>query len=461
MKHSKSDVRCKTTSLPKLRFDDQKLTSFAGLVIFQQLFFDLELKRRISRCFSHRTLSPIFSTTSIVILLIVNILLGYRRLRDVQYIKNDPLVLRLLGMRQMPGVSTISRQLQSLDDRSVEKIQRLVRTLVVDGLEREQFARVTLDFDGSVLGTCRLAEGVAIGFNRKKKGQRSYYPLYCTVAQTAQVLAMMHRSGNVHDSKGASPFIRECVETVRKALPQAKIETRMDAAFFSEAIIELLDELGVEYTISVPHQRYHSINEHIKQRCSWHPLNGEAHYFEKSLSLKSWSIPRHRFIFVRQCCKVQDKEPLQLDLFLPYDFNYQYKAVITNKSSRANNVITNHEGRGSQEGLFAELKSQAALSYIPCNTWNANKLYMLCNVIAHNLCKELQMRHRERERNTTSKRPAVWKFCQISTLRKRIIQRAGRLIQPEGQWTLSMAANDSVRDELMQYLPTHVLAGGA
>ena len=457
MKHSKSDVCCKTTCLPKLRFDDQKLTSFAGLVIFQQLIFDLQLKRRISRCFSHRGRSSIFTTTSIVLLLIVKIILGYRRLRDVQYIKNDPLVLRLLGLKQMPSVSTISRQLQSLDDRSIEKVQRLMRTLVVDRLERERLARVTLDFDGSVLGTCRLAEGIAIGFNRKKKGQRSYYPLYCTVAQTAQVLAMMHRSGNVHDSKGAIPFIRECVETVRKALPQATIETQMDAAFFSEAIIELLDELGVEYTISVPHQRYHSINDHIKQRCRWRPLNDEAHYFEKPLSLKSWSIPRHRFIFVRQCCKVQDKEPLQLDLFVPRDFNYQYKAIITNKLTSANNVIANHEGRGSQEGLFAELKSQATLSYIPCNTWNANKLYMLCNVMAHNLCKELQMRYQDRERNTTTKRPALWKFCQIGTLRKRIIQRAGRLLRPEGQWTLSMPCNDSVRDEIMQYLPAHVL----
>ena len=454
MKYTKSNVRSKMTSIPKLRFDDQKLTSFSGLVIFQPLFKELQLNSRFSRCFSHRKVSPIFSTTSIVFLLIVSIILGYRRLRDVQYIKDDPLVLRLLGMKRMPSVSTISRQLDSVDDRSVEKVQHLQRTLVVEGLKREQFARITLDFDGSVLGTCRQAEGVAIGFNRKKKGQRSYYPLYCTIAQAAQVLAVMHRSGNVHDSNGAIAFIRECVETVRSSMPQAHIETRMDAAFFSESIIKLLDDLEVEYTISVPHVRYHSINDHIKQRCRWRPMNDEAHYFEKKLSLKSWSIACHRFIFVRQRCKTQDKEPLQLDMFVPQDFNFQYKAVVTNKTSHPKNVTAYHEGRGSQEGLFAELKSQSALGYIPCNTWNANKLYMLCSVMAHNLTKELQMRHQDRDRNTTSKRSALWKFYQIGTLRKRIIQRAGRLIRPNGVWTLSMAANDAVQDEMMQYLPT-------
>ena len=192
MKHSKSAVRYKFSCLAQLRFDDQQLTSFSGLIIFQQLFSDLELRRKISRCFEHRTCSPIFSTSSIMLLLIVNVLLGYRRLRDVQYFNDDPIVLRVLGVRRMPAMSTISRQLEAIDDRSVDAIERVQQTLVIDALSREALPRVTLDFDGSILGTCRRAEGVAIGFNRKKKGQRSHYPLYCTVAQTAEVLAVHH-----------------------------------------------------------------------------------------------------------------------------------------------------------------------------------------------------------------------------------------------------------------------------
>jgi len=53
IKHSKSDVRCKFTGLPQLRFDDQQLSSFSGLVVFKQLINDLDLKRRLSRCFEH------------------------------------------------------------------------------------------------------------------------------------------------------------------------------------------------------------------------------------------------------------------------------------------------------------------------------------------------------------------------------------------------------------------------
>ena len=141
----------------------------------------------------------------------MSILLGYKRLRDVQFFKNDPVVLRLLGLTRMPTVSTISRQLSTVDDRSIRGIERLQQNMIIDALTREQLATITLDFDGSLLGTCHHADGVASGFNKKKKGQRSYYPLNCTVAQTAQVLAVHHRSGNVYDCNGAKEFIEQCV----------------------------------------------------------------------------------------------------------------------------------------------------------------------------------------------------------------------------------------------------------
>jgi len=70
-------------------------------------------------------------------------------------------------------VSTISRQLAKLDYRGVSNIETLQQNMVLKTIASEELARVTLDFDGSVLGTCRYAEGVAIGFNRRKKGQRS------------------------------------------------------------------------------------------------------------------------------------------------------------------------------------------------------------------------------------------------------------------------------------------------
>ena len=87
-------------------------------------------KRRLRRFFEHQKSKPPFSPTSIVLVLIVSILLGYKRLRDVQFFKNDPVVLRLLGLTRMPTVSTISRQLSTVDDRSIRGIERLQQSMV-------------------------------------------------------------------------------------------------------------------------------------------------------------------------------------------------------------------------------------------------------------------------------------------------------------------------------------------
>jgi hypothetical protein len=123
---------------------------------------------------------------------------------------------------------------------------------------------VTSDFDGSVQSTKRHAEGTAVGFNKEKKGARSYYPLFCTVAQTGQVLDVLHRAGNVHDSKGAVEYVTTCVKSIRERLPLARLEVRMDSAFFSDAMVQCLEQLGVEYTISVPFERFVLLKERIE-----------------------------------------------------------------------------------------------------------------------------------------------------------------------------------------------------
>ena len=172
MKCSKASIHRKTHRIPEIRFEDQRLTSFAGLVVFQALFNQLGLKEQLTACFRHLKVSPIFGHGLTVLLLIVHLLLGYRRLQDMRYYRDDPMVRRLLGLDRLPDVATVSRTLAGMDNRSVEKLRRLNRQQMLQRLGNLSLARITLDFDGSVLATGRFAEGTAVGFNRKKKGQR-------------------------------------------------------------------------------------------------------------------------------------------------------------------------------------------------------------------------------------------------------------------------------------------------
>ena len=119
-------------------------------------------------CFEHLKVSPIFGPASVVILLIVHLQIGYRRLSGMRYYQDDPVVRRALGLKRLPDVATVSRTPEGVDKATVKHVRSLSRALVLDRLKILAPARLTLDFDGSVFGTTRMAEGIAVGYNRKK-----------------------------------------------------------------------------------------------------------------------------------------------------------------------------------------------------------------------------------------------------------------------------------------------------
>jgi len=458
MKTSRRSIRRKTHAVPCLRFEeDQSLTSFAGLVVFQMLFALLDLKGRLNKCFEHLHVHPIFGHGRITALLVTHLLLGYRRLRDLDYYKDDPMVARLLGLRCLPDVATISRALAQTDEVSVAKLHHLIRDLALEGLTGLGPARITLDFDGSVLSTGCRAEGTAVGFNKKKKGQRSYYPLFCTVAQTGQVLDVLHRPGNVHDSRGAEEFIALCIKRIRALLPDATIEVRMDSAFFSQAIVRMLARNKVDYSISVPFERLTALKGLIESRRRWRRIDDVQAYFEREWKPNKWKA-NARFVLVRKRTRLQHKEPVQLDLFRPHEHGYEFKVIVTNKTPGAAKLISYHDGRGSQEGIFAELKTHCQLEYVPTQTLTGNQTYMLCAMLAHNLGRELQMIVKPLERCTNAKRAPLWSFQTLETLYGTLVQRAGRLISPHGKLTLAMSANEKARAYLLHYLDALDLA---
>lgn len=83
----------------------------------------------------------------------VHLLIGYRRLQELRFYEDDPMVKRVLGLKRLPDVATVSRTLDGVDQRAVKAQRELSRSLVLARLKELALPRVTLDFDGSVLGT--------------------------------------------------------------------------------------------------------------------------------------------------------------------------------------------------------------------------------------------------------------------------------------------------------------------
>ena len=112
VKSSKAEIHAKFHKIPRIRFsDDRRLTSYSGLVVFQALFNAMKLRARIRACFRNLRGTKIFGHASVVVLLVVHIILGFRRLRGLDYYRDDPLVARVCGVRRLPDVVPFRRSL--------------------------------------------------------------------------------------------------------------------------------------------------------------------------------------------------------------------------------------------------------------------------------------------------------------------------------------------------------------
>jgi hypothetical protein len=118
VKFSRAQIHARVYRLPELQFEDQRLTSHAGLVLLHALFRCLGLHERLQRCLAHLSKGLIVGLPKVTMILIVHLMLRYRRLRELERYRDDPLVRRCLGLRHLPHVSTVSRALVQIGAQS-------------------------------------------------------------------------------------------------------------------------------------------------------------------------------------------------------------------------------------------------------------------------------------------------------------------------------------------------------
>jgi hypothetical protein len=137
---------------------------------------------------------------------------------------------------------------------------------------------------------------------------------------------------------------------------------------------------------------------------------------------------------------------------MPYEYGCEFKVIITNKRVGAGTVLRFHDGHGSQEGIFGALKTHCAMGHVPVRRRLGNQMYLLAGLFAHNLVRELHMQTEAPSRGTTDNRAALWVFEQVDTVRKTLLQRAGRVTRPCGNLTLTISGGGTVKQKLLSML---------
>jgi hypothetical protein len=77
----------------------------------------------------------------------------------------------------------------------------------------------TIDIDGIVVSAGLQVARAFRGLNPHHRKVPSYYPTMAHLAETAHVLRVKNRSGNVHDGTAGLPFLRELWAQIGALLP--------------------------------------------------------------------------------------------------------------------------------------------------------------------------------------------------------------------------------------------------
>lgn len=429
----------------QVEFTEERLTSYGGLELIRRYFEQIGLRQRIEDRLKASGVRSDYGSSRLVLLVVTLLLVGARRLEHLSYIASDPLVQRISSLNRVPSRRTVANWLRQFVKSGLSCLCGLNSDLVLEQLRRLGLRRVTLDVDGTVVRTGPTVQWAFRGFNPHHRKDKSYYPLLAHVAQTGQILRVRNRPGNVHDSKGATDFLREVLRELRASLGRGVVlEVRMDGAFFQGGIIRLLERFGCLYAIKVPFWKGLGLKQVVAGCQAWTPMDASLSFFETSLFVKSWQ-KKLRVVIYRKRVRHETAKNFQLDLFSADDGHFEYSAVTTNSTLAGAALWHFMAGRGAQEKMIAELKGEFAFDVVPTRDYRANSAWQQLCVLAHNLMKAFQLDTVATPKPKSRKRTASFLLQNVRSIRFLLIARAGRLCRPDGRHVLRLSSNPAVQ----------------
>lgn len=280
MRRRNTDLHARVNGNLAFEFTGAKLTSYAGLELFDRYLRGIGFSDLIRTAFGKARLGGDFGVIAMVRVLIGLLVVGGRRLEHLKYLASDPLLQRFARVRVWPTARTVSRWLKRFTMKSVEHLAALNAAVIAQILPRIALRSLTVDVDGTVVSTGLQVERAERGYNPHRRKVPSYYPITAHLAETTHVLRVRNRSGNVHDGKASLSFLRELWRQLAGfSVPSRQVRFRMDGAFFREDVLRWLAWREVGYALKVPFYHWLDLQQFIRKARAWTRVSAEVSGF--------------------------------------------------------------------------------------------------------------------------------------------------------------------------------------
>lgn len=422
----------------RVEFSDHKLTGNAGLVHLGRFAKKLGLEKTLARRLAiARGENAKYQVSAAIIMLIMGALSGVQHLSQMLLLKGDGVMRRLFGWDSFPHPSSLGRVFKLFRHSHCQELSEAEDEVRRKVWSKKWFGSLTLDLDSSVRGVYGSQEGAAKGYNPHKKGQKSYHPLFCFVAQNRECLHNWFRAGDAYSANNAAEFIKECYTR----LPQRvwRIIWRGDCAFFDGKAMAAIEERQGQYLFKV---NLKGLTKLLMAQ-AWRPLRRRPGWegTEFEYRCQGWKRPR-RLVAVRRLVREDTAGRL-----FPQP-QYEFFCYVTNLDLTPWAAHKFYGKRATSENWIEWCKNQmAAGSILTQDFWANSALFQTC-ILAYNLLAWMMW--------LTTKQG----FRQEpKTIRDWLIKTPGRLISRGRGWILKLP-RDYFFKEQWEHLEGSLLALG-
>jgi hypothetical protein len=393
-----------------------------------------------------------------------NLLAGGSRLEHIEVRRNDEVYLDALGAERIPDPTTAGDFCRRFTEGDVEQLMDTFNETRLRAWKQQPddfFDHAFIDADGMLApsdGWCK--QGVDIAYD----GTWGYHPLVISLANTAEPLFLVNRSGNRPSHEQADIYLDKAAALCRRA-GFRRITFRGDTDFSQTRHLDRWDRASIHFIFGF------DARDNLKELAERLPagayseLERPPRYTIKTVPRRARERPKERIVSERQyetlkligeevaefeyrpvACKTTYRmvvlrkrlvvEKGQLWLFEPD----RYFFYITNdRTTPASEIVFQANDRCDQENLVAQLKGGVKALSMPVDDLVSNWAYMVMASLAWSLkawsARVLPERGRWAEKYRAEKRSLLrMEFstscvaliqvpCQIVRTSRRIIYR--------------------------------------
>jgi hypothetical protein len=337
-----------------------------------------------------------------------NVLLGGKRLEDIELRRNDEVFLDALGAQRIPDPTTagdFTRRFDGNDNLELMNAINRVRERVwgfVPGLFR---GWTYIDIDGTIAGTLgECKEGMDISY----KGIWGYHPLIISLAKTKEVLYIVNRPGNVPSHQHAAEWLERAIALVSKHAN--KVCLRGDTDFSLTAHFDRWSE-GVDFVFGMDAHASLAKRADELPESAWEVLERSPKYIVETQERERPENVKDRIVLEREFDNIRliSEDVSEFD-YRPRKCKKTYRMVVVRKNlsiERGENVLFDDiryffyittrrditaaevvrlaNERCDQENINEQLKNGVNAMRLPMRDLNSNWAYMIMASLAWTL----------------------------------------------------------------------------